>query len=103
ALALQRERDDLHGTAVALNALGNLARSREQFELGREWLEEALTIRSDMGDRRATGMTLGCLGLLAGRGGQRDEGRQLIERALAIFAEAEDGPGRSGMLLNLGN
>jgi hypothetical protein len=56
-----------------------------------------------MGDRRAIGMTLGCLGLLAGRGGQRDEGRRLIGRALAIFDEAEDGPGRSGMLLNLGN
>ncbi len=103
ALALHRERDDLHGTAVALNALGNLARSREQFDLGREWLEEALTIRRDMGDRRATAMTLGCLGLLAGRAGHQDEGRRLIGRALAIFAEAEDGPGRSGMLLNLGN
>jgi hypothetical protein len=43
------------------------------------------------------------MGLLAGRSGQRDEGRRLIGRALAIFAEAEDGPGRSGMLLNLGN
>jgi predicted ATPase/DNA-binding SARP family transcriptional activator len=103
ALTLYRERDDPHGTAVALNGLGNLARSREQFELGREWLEEALTIRRDMGDRRATGMTLGCLGLLAGRAGHRDEGRRLIGQAEAIFAEAEDGPGRSGMLLNLGD
>jgi tetratricopeptide (TPR) repeat protein len=103
ALALHREHDDLLGTAVALNALGNLARSREQFELGREWLEEALTIRRDMGDQRATGMTLGCLGLLAGRAGHPDEGRRLIGRALAIFAETEDGPGRPGMLLNLGN
>ena len=103
ALALHREHDDHHGTAVALNALGNLARSREQFELGREWLDEALTIRRDMGDRRATAMTLGCSGLLAGRAGHREEGRRLIGRALEIFAEAEDGPGRSGMLLNLGN
>jgi tetratricopeptide (TPR) repeat protein len=103
ALALHREHDDHHGTAVALNALGNLARSREQFELGREWLEEALTIRRDMGDRRATAVTLGCSGLLAGRAGHREEGRRLIGRALEIFAEAEDGPGRSGMLLNLGN
>jgi tetratricopeptide (TPR) repeat protein len=100
---LHRERDDLYGTAVALNGLGNLARSREQFELGREWLEEALTIRRDMGDRRATGTTLGCLGLLAGRAGDRDEGRRHIGRALAIFAETEDGPGRPAMLLNLGN
>ncbi len=103
ALSLHRERDDLTGTAVALNALGNLARSREQFELGREWLEEALTIRRDMGDRRATGMTLGCLGLLAGRAGVLDEGRRLIGRALAIFAETEDGTGRAGMLLNVGH
>ncbi len=103
ALALQRERNELHGTAVALNALGNLARSREQFELGREWLEEALTIRRDMGDRRATGMTLGCMGLLAGRAGHRDEGRRLLGSALAIFEETEDGPGRPGMLLNLAN
>ena len=31
-------------TSDDLNALGNLARSREQFELGRDWLEEALAI-----------------------------------------------------------
>ncbi len=102
ALALHRERDDAHGAAVALNALGNLARSREQFELGREWLEEALAIRRDMGDRRATAMTLGCLGLLAGRAGHGEDGPRFIGRALEMFAETEDGPGRAGMLLNLG-
>ena len=48
-------------------------------------------------------MTLGGLGLLVGRAGQADEGRRLIGRALAIFAETEDGPGRTGMLLNLAN
>ena len=48
-------------------------------------------------------MTLGCLGLLAGRAGDLDEGRRQIEQALAIFAETDDGPGRPGMLLNLGN
>jgi predicted ATPase/DNA-binding SARP family transcriptional activator len=103
ALALHRERHDRFGAAVALNGLGNLARSREQFELGREWLEEALAIRREMGDRRATAMTLGCLGLLAGRAGDPEEGRNLIGRALAIIADTDDGPGRSGMLLNLGN
>ena len=43
ALALHRERDDQLGAGVALNALGNLARSRAQLDLGREWLEEALS------------------------------------------------------------
>ncbi len=103
ALVSHREHDDLHGTAVTLNGLGNLARSREQFELGREWLEEALALRQNMGDRRGTGMTLGSLGLLAARAGDPEEGRRHIRSALAIFAETDDGPGRPGMLLNLGN
>jgi hypothetical protein len=68
-----RERDDLPGAAVA-NALGNLTRSRGHFELGGEWLEDALTIRRAMGDRRATGMTLGGTSVLAGRAGHLRRG-----------------------------
>ena len=51
-LAVFRTRGDPPAAGVALNALGNLARSTGELEAGRRWLEEALAIRS-RGARRA--------------------------------------------------
>ena len=50
---------------MALNALGNLARSTGELEAGRRWLEEALALRRAARDAREIATTLTSLGMLA--------------------------------------
>jgi tetratricopeptide (TPR) repeat protein len=52
AVGIFRDLRDDHGTGIALNALGNLARVAGELGLAREWLDEALALRRSIGSRR---------------------------------------------------
>jgi predicted ATPase len=103
ALTRFREIEDDLGAGVALNALGNLARSTGELEAGRRWLEEALTLRRAARDAREIATTLTSLGMLALSAGDQAEGERLMDEALAIYVRNDDGPGRLGVRLNLGD
>jgi tetratricopeptide (TPR) repeat protein len=85
---------------VALNALGNLARSMGDYDAGRRHFAEALVLRRAAGDRREIAMSLSGMGTLALFAGD-ESGRGLIEQAVQIFDRTEDGPGQQLMPLNL--
>jgi tetratricopeptide (TPR) repeat protein len=91
-----------YGEALALSLLGNLHRVRGEHDEARDRFERSLALRRELGDRRATGLTLGCLGLLAAAEGDLAGARTSLRTGLEQFERIEDGPGRMGMLLNLG-
>ena len=95
--------DDL-GAGVALNALGNLARSTGELEAAARWLEEALVAAArgsrcarDRHDAHEPGDAR------ADRGRRHGAARRLIAEARAIYARNEDGPGLAGIAVNLGD
>jgi tetratricopeptide (TPR) repeat protein len=100
ALALFRDIGDPLGTAVALNALGNLARSTGEYTAGRAWFEQALRLRRAAYDQREIGTTLAGAGLLALYAGDAD-GHRLIGQAVRMFARTSDGPGMQLTPLNV--
>ena len=66
SLAHFRELGDPMGTALRAEPPRlPRAATAATYDLGREWLEEALALRRELGDRRGVGMTLGNLGVLA--------------------------------------
>ncbi|ANP51537.1 putative ATPase/DNA-binding SARP family transcriptional activator [Streptomyces griseochromogenes] len=93
---------DPHGESLALNALGNVHRSRGDHEAARKYLDAALAIRRRVGDRREEGITLGCLGLLRLAEGDVTGARATIAGVLAGFEETDDIPGITNSLLHLG-
>ncbi|MFJ9818448.1 AfsR/SARP family transcriptional regulator [Streptomyces sp. NPDC101151] len=97
-----RSLDDPHGESLALNALGNIHRSRGDRDAARKYLDAALAIRRRLGDRREEGITLGCLGLLQLADGDTDSAQATIARVLSGFEETDDLPGTTNSLLHLG-
>ncbi|MFF7969813.1 BTAD domain-containing putative transcriptional regulator [Streptomyces sp. NPDC007905] len=97
-----RALDDPHGESLALNALGNIHRSRGDHDGARKYLDAALAIRCRLGDRREEGITLGCLGLLHLAEGDAGSARATLARVLAGFEEHDDIPGTTNSLLHLG-
>ncbi|MFG2356381.1 tetratricopeptide repeat protein [Streptomyces sp. NPDC048521] len=97
-----RALDDPHGESLALNALGNIHRSRGDLDAARKYLDAALSIRRRLGDRREVGITLGCLGLLQLAGGDTGSARATLAKVLAGFEETDDIPGITNSLLHLG-
>ena len=93
----------MQGEALALNALGNLARSSGDFERGRALLDSSLALRQEVGDRRGTGLTLGCLAVLAARSGDPAGGRAAAAQSRTWFAENDDLIGLSAAELSLAN
>jgi tetratricopeptide (TPR) repeat protein len=102
ALGIFRDAGDREGAALALNALGCLARAAREPELGRESLDEALALRREIGNRRDIGVTLASMGLLATSEGDGERGRALLAEAQALFERTEDGPALAGMAQNIG-
>ncbi|UXY25577.1 tetratricopeptide repeat protein [Streptomyces sp. HUAS TT20] len=92
---------DPHGESLALNALGNIHRSRGDYDAARKFLDAALAIRRRLGDRREEGITLGCLGLLQLADGDTEGARATIAHVLAGFEETDDIPGTTNSLLHL--
>ncbi|MFI2645801.1 BTAD domain-containing putative transcriptional regulator [Streptomyces sp. NPDC018610] len=92
---------DRHGESLALNTLGNIHRSRGEYDAGHACLDAALAIRRRLGDRREEGVTLGCLGLLRLARGDTEGARRTLARALAGFEETDDLPGITNGLLHL--
>jgi len=88
---------------LALNALGNLARSSGDFDRGRALLDRSLALRQEVGDRRGTGITLGCLAVLAARSGDPAGGRAAAAQSRTWFAEDDDMIGLSAAELSLAN
>jgi hypothetical protein len=88
---------------LALNALGNLARSSGDFDRGRRLLDRSLALRQEVGDRRGTGITLGCLAVLGARSGDLAGGRAAAEQSRGWFAEDDDMIGLSAAELCLAN
>jgi len=88
---------------LALNALGNLARSSGDFDRGRALLDRSLALRQEVGDRRGTGITLGCLAVLAARSGDPAGGRAAAAQSRAWFVEDDDMIGLSAAELSLAN
>ncbi|AYN43086.1 hypothetical protein D9753_34115 [Streptomyces dangxiongensis] len=92
---------DPYGRSLALNALGNICRSRGDHTAAQEHLDAALAIRRTLGDRREEDITLGCLGLLRLARGDTEGARVSIAAALAHFEETDDIPGTTNSLLHL--
>ena len=103
ALAVFRSTGDDAGVALALNALGTLARATGDHDAGRAALEESLALRRTLTDRRAIPMTMANLGALVAFAGDVAGGRACLAEARRMFEQMEDGPGLAGILMTLGN
>ena len=88
SLELWRELGEPEGMAKALNHLGNLARSRFEYDAARALLTEALDIRRAIGNQRGMAVSLRNLGLLAALQRDYDTARARYKEALPLARRA---------------
>jgi non-specific serine/threonine protein kinase len=84
--------------AKALNAAGNLALARGEYEPARAFLEESLALWRGLGDQGSTATALYSLGRVAHRTGDHAAARALTEESLALRRALND---RWGMAVSL--
>jgi non-specific serine/threonine protein kinase len=88
--------------ARALNAAGNLARWRGEFELATAHHEASLALRRQLGDRAGEATSLLNLGNVAFDLGDHSLAAGLYESSLALYRQVHDDNGAAMALNNLG-
>ena len=93
---------DLHGTAVALNNLGNLANAQQDYEAARRYYEESQLLFKEINHRPGRAATLGNAGVAAMRLGELAEARRLHNESLVIKQALGNRRSIGISLINLG-
>ena len=73
-----------------------------QYDKAKEYLQEALAIRTEIGDRRGEASCYGNLGTVFQSLGQYDKAKEYLQKALVIRTEIGDKEGEAADLANLG-
>ena len=73
-----------------------------QYDKAKEYLQEALAIRTEIGDRRGEASCYGNLGTVFQSLGQYDKAKGHLHKALVIRTEIGDKEGEAADLANLG-
>jgi tetratricopeptide (TPR) repeat protein len=88
--------------ARALNAAGNLARDRADYEPAIAYHERALALRRELGDLRGIASSLNNLGVIARDRGDAEQTTRLCQEGLGLFLAAGDGHGAAIARISLG-
>ncbi|MDR7459661.1 MAG: tetratricopeptide repeat protein, partial [Armatimonadota bacterium] len=88
--------------AKALNAAGNLSRSRGDYPAALACYERALALRREVGDERGVAMALNNLGVVAKDQGDYARARAYLEESLAVKRRLGEERGIAVTLNNLG-
>ncbi len=103
SLTRSRRRENDHGVASNLHALGEVARMRGDFDKAEERLKECGEKLEETGDASDLAVVLGSLGTIARSRGEFDAAEEYHERSLSIKQEIGDRSGEAKSLGNLGN
>jgi tetratricopeptide (TPR) repeat protein len=87
SLVYCREAGDDTWTAIVLNQLGEVARSRGDHEAGRSFYEKSLAIKRAQGDKRGIATTLANLGYLAIAEGDYQGAAAFLTESLNLFQD----------------
>jgi non-specific serine/threonine protein kinase len=76
--------------ALALRALGAIARFQNDMETAERACQQGLALYTSLGDEAGQGNVLGELGAIAERQGDMKKAAEYLDRALALFAQVPD-------------
>jgi tetratricopeptide (TPR) repeat protein len=102
SLALFRELEDKHGTAIALRYLGRVMLYSGDYERAIVLLQESLVLFRELGEKQSIAALLNHLGLVALYQGRHEEVVFFCQESLTLFRDLADKQGIAVALHNLG-
>jgi tetratricopeptide (TPR) repeat protein len=94
--------DELDYQAFAAGSLGQVALRRDDLELAKSYLEEALELDSRAGNVDGQAADYGDIGEIHLRNGELKSAETMFRKSLDLYTSTNHGPGRSGALERLG-